>query len=284
MTDLIKRPSPHKLKSMSVLANVAPNSVRSFPFPHLVIENAVESEIYEKLTATFPGAERFLGDKELESNRYYWLEARKILGQEPFSRAWSDFVRYHTSRHFFHEVLSIFEKDILNTLPGLRQGRPLREWSTGVRHSTPRKEISLECQLTYCSAVQHQSSRSRGPHVDREVALFGGLLYMRLKEDFSEGGDLVIQELRTPGMEAEFDARNHINDDLVKEFTTIRYSPNTLVFFINSPHSIHSVTPRSVTSFPRLHVNFAAEVAYPLFHLRKPHFDNARTNAWYGNK
>ena len=42
-----------------------------------------------------------------------------------------------------------------------------------------------------------------------------------------------------------------------------------LVFFIHSPHSLHGVTTRSVTSWPRLHVNFLAEMQTKIFELEE---------------
>ena len=98
----------------------------------------------------------------------------------------------------------------------------------------------MECQFAWCEPVSTVSS-SAPRHLDRAVSLFAGLLYFRLDGDDSTGGDLQLYDGAHP----------------VK---TIPYRANTLVFFVNSPRAFHGVTPRSVTPWPRLHVNFVAEV------------------------
>ena len=269
----------------SVLAKVDQSNVRRYPFPHLVLENALDTDIYEELAATFPNAERFLRGGVPEDNRYYWLNAREVLSGESIAKTWIDFVCYHTSRSFFLDVLRVFGRVIEDTYPALITGGTLlRKWSTSVRNVDPKKDLSLECQLTYCSPVGGTPSRSRGPHVDREVTLFGGLLYLRKTEDQSKGGNLVLHNVNVPSSELTFDAGNHLEDKFVKDFSVVSYKANTLVFFINSPLSIHSVTARSTTSIPRIHVNFVGELGYQLFTINKPHFQGANTNAWYGNE
>jgi len=58
-----------------------------------------------------------------------------------------------------------------------------------------------------------------------------------------------------------------VDDDLVEPVKRIEYAANRLVFFIHSPHSLHGVTTRGVTRWPRLHVNFLAEAKTNIFEL-----------------
>ena len=39
----------------------------------------------------------------------------------------------------------------------------------------------------------------------------------------------------------------------------MRYAPNTLVMWLNTPDALHGVTPRAVTEAPRRYVNFVAD-------------------------
>jgi len=45
----------------------------------------------------------------------------------------------------------------------------------------------------------------------------------------------------------------------VERVKQVPYSANTLIMWINVPHSLHGVTPRSVTDIPRRYVNFVSE-------------------------
>jgi len=49
-----------------------------------------------------------------------------------------------------------------------------------------------------------------------------------------------------------------------------KYAANTLVLFLNSEKSIHSVSPRSPTEIPRRHINFCCDVRHDLFQARLP--------------
>ena len=69
--------------------------------------------------------------------------------------------------------------------------KELPEWKSSVRFREPVQDIALECQFAYGSPVE-QRSRVIGPHVDREVALYAGLFYMRDDADDSEVEDLPL--------------------------------------------------------------------------------------------
>jgi len=97
------------------------------------------------------------------------------------------------------------------------------------------------------------------------VALYAGLLYCRLPEDEAEGGDLELYRFRGPAR--GYNERRYVDDALVEPVKRIPYAANRLVFFIHSPHSLHGVTVRSVTPWPRLHVNFLAEARTNIFEL-----------------
>ena len=108
-------------------------------------------------------------------------------------------------------------------------------------------------------------SRSIGPHVNREVALYAGLFYMRDDDDDSEGGDLELYRFNSA---PEFDVGSRrVPDERVTRCKTIRYASNTLVFFLHSPYALHGVSPRSPTTFSRRHINLVGELATQVFDL-----------------
>ena len=180
---------------------------------------------------------------------------------------WREFTRYHVSQDFFNEVRVLFESRIRELHPRLESNvaKPLSDWESSVRFREPIRDIALECQFTYGAPVDVRS-RSIGPHVDREVALYAGLFYMRDDHDDSEGGDLELYRFNA-GAPA-FDAGSRrVPDERVTLCKTIRYGSNTLVFFLHSPYALHGVSPRSPTTFPRRHINLVGELATQVFDL-----------------
>ena len=249
----------------SILERARQIDIVDQPFPHLVIQNALEPSYYEILAREFPAAEIILNGREPESNRNYRYAANEILDDERISPRWRDFTRYHVSQAFCDEVCALWGSRIRKLHQGLEASvaKPLADWNSSVRFREPPSDIVLECQFTHGSPVEKQS-RSIGPHVDREVALFAGLLYMRDDEDDSEGGDLELYQFTTDQPAFE-EASRRVPDDRVTRFRTIRYAKNTLVFFLQSPTSLHGVSPRGITRFPRRHINFVGELATKVF-------------------
>ena len=65
----------------------------------------------------------------------------------------------------------------------------------------------------------------------------------------------------------EYDRSNHVPESKAECFRTIRYAQNTVVFFLDSPYSIHGVSLREATQYTCLHVNFLGEFPFPIFDI-----------------
>lgn len=239
----------------SILHSVTRADIVREPFPHVVVDDALEPHVYAQLAATFPAADVILDGRTVENNAPYRMPASRLLDDLRVDACWKGFVRRHTSREFFEEVLALFGE----LLP-----RPLRDARTSIRGFEPMTDVALDCQPCWGSPVTRASS-SDPCHVDRPVTLFGGLLYCRLPHDDAAGGDLELYRFR--GAERRYDATRHVDAALVEPFRRIGYAANRLVFFLQSPHSLHGVTERSVTRWPRLHVNFLGEMRTNVFEL-----------------
>jgi hypothetical protein len=55
----------------------------------------------------------------------------------------------------------------------------------------------------------------------------------------------------------------------VERVKVVEYRKNTLVLFPHSPDSVHGVSLRSASAFPRRHVNFVGELAMPIYDVGK---------------
>lgn len=261
---------------LSVLQNFRQEHLKTSPYPYLVIENALPEDIYEELVASFP-SESFIfenhrgkeDDESYEPNTRYDLTAAHVRGDPSLDLGlWREFSEYHSSQEFLDEILSKLGDVITQTHPhmiaAMQKKSPQGTPRAGVRFLSDSKEeseIALDCQIAINSPATKPMTSVRTAHIDNPVELFAGLLYMRHPEDASQGGDLEIYEWKSPQRKSIGPKRIIASDDvLVKD--CVRYAPNTLALFINSINSIHGVTPRAVSEFPRRLVNIIGEV-YP---------------------
>jgi len=269
--------TPHRL---SILSRAAKSALRTEPYPHLVIENALDEALYAELERAFPRDDIIL-DGRAPIDRWFDYPACKVIEDARIAPLWREFFAHHTSQAFFAELVALVGPSMLALRPDLekRVGRRLPEFSVAMRPGgrgdplAPGADVSMECQfyLNYTRAPRVV----RGPHVDRPSELFAALLYFRREEDDCTGSDLEIctaasdlyphdHAVRIDRLPAEID------DEKVRTLKTVRYAANTLVLFLNSARSIHAVTPRSPTRVPRRHINFCCDVRFDLFDLKLP--------------
>lgn len=250
----------------SVLDKATAASVRLDPFPHVVIDDALDAGLYAALAASFPQWQSIVGGERTQNNRNYRVPAQAIVSDAQFASVWRELAAFHTSNAFFRQVVALFGDAIRVLHPALerRIGKPLEEAATSVRFAEPFADFALDCQVTWTSPVRRRSS-SAPCHIDREVALYAGMLYMRPPDDDVDGGDLELYRFR-PG-QRRYNADRSIDLARVETVSRIPYAANRLVFFLHSPDSIHGVTQRAPTPLPRLHINIIAEARERIFSL-----------------
>jgi len=249
------------------------------PYPHLVIRNALDDDLFTKLYHELPPAEIIL-DGKAKKDTWYDFPACRVIGNEHITPIWQAFFRYHTSQDFFQELISLFGEHIRTLHPNLEQSmnKALEQATVKMRpggRSNPLAsgaDASTECQF-YVNYTEKQRA-IRGSHVDRPSELFAALLYLRDPLDDSTGGDLNInrainpQELYPSRSSIKVDTLPmELNDKRIESVSTAHYEANTLVLFLNSHKSIHAVSPRSATQIPRRHINFCCDLNFDLFEV-----------------
>jgi len=250
----------------SILHKATAASVVSEPFPHVVIDDALEPELYRALAASFPDERSFIGNGAIQNNCNYRIPGQDLIRNTSYAKVWRELSAHHTSNEFFREVTAVFGDAIRSLHPALERGigKRLEDAATNVRYAEPMADFAMDCQITWTSPVRRRSS-SAPCHVDREVALYAGMLYMRPPDDRADGGDLELYRFR-PG-QRRYNGDRSVDLRRVETVKRIGYAANRLVFFIHSPDSIHGVTQRSPTPLPRLHINFIAEAREKIFVL-----------------
>ncbi len=235
------------------------------PFPHLVIRNALDPALYERLAAEFPPDEVIMKGKPAGNNNKHFYGAAKVLRDERVSPLWKDFFKAHLTRGFYQEAVALFADEILALYPDLetRLKKNIKDLRTGIRHFDSLAEAALDCQFAINSPVLERSSAVRGPHLDGADTLYQGLLYFRDERD-DAGGDLEFYRFKE-GVDLSGVNPRSIDGGFVSKAATVRYEKNTLVAFLNSKESLHGVSPRAVTSHTRRYFNVLCDLPIPLY-------------------
>lgn len=253
-------------RSLSVLSKVNATSLRLKPFPHLVIEDALNLDVANQLRSDFPKPEQIGVDQGLSNNRWD-LSAHEIIGSEYISDLWKQVIAYHTSNAFWSEIYGIFGKYLAKAESQL--GTSLAAPRVGVRGSDSfeSKQLLLDAQISGNTPVRETSS-VRGTHIDKGDKIFSALLYLRDNDDESTGGDFVIQRWRSGiPKKLRLSAYHEGMKAFRESVTVVPYRHNTLVFLLNSPDSLHAVTARSQTASTRKFMNLVGVVPKNLYHV-----------------
>lgn len=191
------RSEEKKLKTLSVLQKVRPSDIRIYPYPHVVIENALPDELYNTLSATFPKDYSFGSKRQvLLNNKRMNIPAKAFLSQDNKKsvglKLWKAFMSYHISEMFALEVTRLFTQGLEGFRPDFiadvkSRKASLDNFTVATRHTTLEKkaDLILDAQFGINTPV-HRRSVVRGPHTDNPNEIWAGLLYFKNKGDISK--------------------------------------------------------------------------------------------------
>ena len=259
-----------------------PNEVVLDPYPHLVVNNFLPKALYQKLAEHYPSDASIIGKTKSRSNERRQISAAALLRDSGVTMEWNSFIEFFVSQGWWEAVLGVFTEAIRkeHSLIESTVGKPLGEFSVGVR-GLDKADLVLDCQPGINTPALKRST-VRGPHVDNPVELFGGLLYFRLPEDDSEGGDLLLYKHRKSN--PLFWGKAELREKDVEVVKRVPYASNTLVLFVNSINAVHGVSPRMKTKHSRRLINIIGEVyeGGGLFNLPRDRSYLGRVqNRWY---
>jgi hypothetical protein len=231
----------------SVLNRADPNMVNKMPYPHIVMDNALPSDLYEALSDEYPTDELFSRGKTV-SNRACLYKSSDALKRGVVSETWRSFIAYHTSARFYADFLHTFGAYVAKLYPAVASAKT----PVGVRGIDTHKgcDVLMDAPMGINTPVVGVATSVRGPHLDAPNKLYNGLLYFRHPEDSAEGGEFTIYEK---------------DGSKLIERTRVPYMPNVLVFFVNVPQAVHGVSIRTAGPFSRRYVSFNGECSKPLF-------------------
>jgi len=260
-----------------LLAGVHRAAVTREPFAHLARGGAVDPGVYEALSASFPPLESFLAPREVGgSNRAVRRNAVRVAADPGTPPVWREFFAHHTSADYWRDVVRLFAGHFRRAFPDLeaRIGRPYEQWRIAPRGADPDADVRLDCQFVVNTPVTVRSS-VKTAHVDKGDKIFSALFYVPDPRETGAGGDLELYAWRR----APRFVKHRVLARDVAVVRTVPYAANTCVAFVNSPRSVHGVTPRDATDVPRRYVNLIAEVRVRAF---RPQQVGRVVRRWYG--
>ena len=254
---------------LSVLRNAQPSDVVVDPYPFLVVNDAIPTDICDALIARYPSLD-ILGKDSNQNNSRWSVPAWDVSQNAAIEGVWKEMVAYHASAAFFDDFVRVFGDHVVRLYPTYFPDlESLRAMRLGVRErdSFDDHDLLLDAQISGNTQVRDASS-VKTIHIDSEHKLFTGLLYLRSPADDSIGGDLDVFRFRRDLTMAQRRRRYDgmfIDDAFVEPVTRIPYHRNTLVMFINGPDALHGVTVRQPTPHLRLFMNLVGETRVKLF-------------------
>ena len=186
---------------LSILSNASTADLVTEPYPHLVIKNALDADIFAQLANEYPDPALVLNGRE-KKDTWYDFPACLAVKTDTISPLWQDFLRYHTSNAFYLELMQLYGDTVRKLHPELEQrfAKNLLDFTTSMRQQGAAEndvnyatDVSMECQF-YVNYTE-QARAVRGPHVDRPTELYAALLYFREPNDDSSGSDLQISHI-----------------------------------------------------------------------------------------
>ena len=193
-----------------------------------------------------------------------------ILNDPEVSKLFKKFVKVNLSKEFFDKFLILFKDHILKEYPNFeKQFKPIKDLRIGVSgvDDYSNSDILFRLNVALTTPVMKKPSSYREIHLDNPNKLFSGLFYLRLPGDKSSGGDPEVYEF-LKNKKPKFNGPS-IDKKYVKKIKTIKYEKNVLVLFLGTKKSLHGVSVRSTTRYPRLFVFFTARLNKDVYDLRK---------------
>lgn len=248
----------------TLLTGVSAADIRRDPFPHIIIQNALDPAFYAALADSFPPFSRIAWDgppSRIPNNRRVALMAQTILDAPDLPSCWKHFAGLHSSPDFLVQVETLFaghwHPALLAALDGHFTGHSLARLTLQETEGQgPR--IRQDARIEINTPVRDRPSCVRGPHLDTPNRLYSGLFYMRAPEDDSIGGELVLYRWRE-GVTRPL-AVYQLRDEDVVEAVRIPYCANQFVLFPQGVNALHGVGIRYPTPHTRRYVFITAEL------------------------
>jgi hypothetical protein len=254
----------------TVLDGLGPNQATPDPYPHVVVENAIDPELCRKLIDEFPPLSVCTGGRKAGDNVKFYYPARRALGDPRVSATWKEFLRAHLTAEFFAQFIHVFGAFVEEEYPELERthGRRLAAFRPGVagRDDFRSCDVLLDALIGVQTPVSGAPRLERRPHVKGHDKFIDGFLYLRADDDSATGGDFEFFSVK-PGARPRFGNWAQTNRRHLDLARTVPYGKGTLVMALNTRRSILALTARGPGTRPLMYANFTMQTSRRLFDL-----------------
>jgi hypothetical protein len=261
--------------------HLAEATVREHPFPHWILEPALDPEHYAKLRAEWPADDVFLKGRRPAGATKLAIPAEHLVMDARVSPRWRDFVLRHREPEFVKHVLQHFRPWILRLHPKLEEEfGAMTQWRIGARYrdTFQNHDVLIDSQLAIFTPAQGRPQADRGPHVKLRNKLLTGYLFFPAEGESSLGGDWDFYSIpdKKPlrhGMNLTVDPAE------VRKEDTIPYQANTFGIAVNTPNGVQGFRARTPGAPPLRYFEFTLQLPRRLFELDETLIGNLR-NHW----
>ncbi|OAI57088.1 hypothetical protein AYO49_02845 [Verrucomicrobiaceae bacterium SCGC AG-212-N21] len=254
---------------MNLYARLDQATVIESPFPHLVLDDALDPAFADALLAEMPAMEVLTQGAPPGSNQRFSLSAALSLKDDRVSAKWRELVEESLSQPFLDRLLTLFKPHIVRELPEFVQRMGDLNQLRAVLRYTPEHvpgTVGLDAQICINTPALEAGTTVKGPHLDITDKLFIGLLYFRHAGDESQGANLEFYDIAE--QDPLFDCNRCLARERVTLLRTMPYRHNRLVLMLNTPRALHGVSPRAATPHARYFLNLVAVMNDPVFTVR----------------
>jgi hypothetical protein len=206
--------------------------VRSDPYPHAVVRDAVDAELFAQMQEEWPdpvyweGLQRKMGGRNNISLTQADPDA--FLGQAP---AWAKFFAYLNTEAFVRQAVEAYRDHFIRWECKVDPDKMIFSDRFGPDNAD--NVLSIDCEL-----ARAQNGYMRTPHHDMGHRLMAFLLYLNGRDDIGgTGGTLDIHRM-TQDMPLRERPREPKDTETVAVYEPI---PNLMLSFLNTKMAYHSV-------------------------------------------
>lgn len=269
--------TPPGTLSVSILSGIDASRVEDFPFPHVVVTDAVEGARCLDLVRAFPPLATFTEGRPFPGHKKILRRSAVLLADERTPEIWRQAIAENLGAPAWREMVRLLGPAARREYPRLeRRFGLLERFRVGqrFRDDASSQDVLLDAQLGVHTPAS-EAGAERGPHVKGPKKLFEAQWFLRQENDPAEGADLVLFAAR-PGAQLVCGPRNQVDPARLEPVKSYPYERNLLIAFLNTPRSVQAIRPRGSSPLPLQFAGFLAQLADPLFSL-EPEARSARS-------
>ena len=222
------------------------------PFPHWIIDNFFNEDELSLIDNEFPSVAQIIEAVPVKKNIKVVKEQNSVYVIE-----FNELGCLKSKKSFLNKISDSWinqKKDILNFLS---------KHDFANRYDKlifDEKFVEARGDFRSATPAKIEGTTTLGPHLDSSYELLAGLVYLRSKDDNTEGGDLDIYQLKENSPEKYASNQLRIPVKYLKKLKKIKYSYNSAIFFISHPLAIHGISTRAKGKYERRLVNLSLEL------------------------